>query len=204
MTTPIDVQPVILAGGSGTRLWPLSRGDYPKQLLRLDGDSTMLQRTALRVMGEPQKNVLDIDLSVRTPSVVCGEDLRFLIVEQMRAIGDGKAVVMLEAAPRNTGPAVAAAAALAAQGDGDPVLIIMPADHVIRDEEQFRLVLRKAAALCLERPVIATFGIVPTRADTGLGYIRRGDPLDGVGAGAFALAAFEEKPNAERAMLLLD
>ncbi len=157
----------------------------------------MLQRTAQRIRP-------GTGLSVKAPTVICGEELRFLVVEQMRSINAGETRIILEALPRNTGPAVAAAAQIAA-GDGvDPVLVVMPADHVIRDEDEFARTVAVAVRLCAQRAIIATFGIVPERADTGFGYIRRGEAMAGLAAqSVFELAAFEEKPNPARAEALV-
>ncbi|MGE0114260.1 MAG: mannose-1-phosphate guanylyltransferase/mannose-6-phosphate isomerase [Steroidobacteraceae bacterium] len=176
--------PVILSGGSGTRLWPLSRELYPKQLLSLVGKGTMLQETLARV-----KDVAD----VASPVVVCNESHRFLVAEQLRQSKIAASAILLEPIGRNTAPAVAVAAlsALDAAGNAeDPVLLVLPADHVIRDVPAFQVAIqvgRKAA----EAGQLVTFGVVPAKPETGYGYIRRGE-----GAGpAYPVAQFVEKPN---------
>jgi len=176
--------PVILSGGSGTRLWPLSRELYPKQLLSLVGKGTMLQETLARV-----KDVAD----VASPVVVCNESHRFLVAEQLRQSKIAASAILLEPIGRNTAPAVAVAAlsALDAAGNAeDPVLLVLPADHVIRDVPAFQVAIqvgRKAA----EAGQLVTFGVVPAKPETGYGYIRRGE-----GAGPdYPVAQFVEKPN---------
>ncbi len=178
--------PVILSGGAGTRLWPLSRELYPKQLLALTGERTMIQQTALRLEG----------LSAAAPVVVCNEAHRFLVAEQLREIHVTPQSIVLEPVARNTAPAIALAAlaALKRSGEADPLLLVLPADHVIRDVPAFQKAVRAALAAALAGQLV-TFGIVPTSPETGYGYIQRGA---GVGA-AFAIARFVEKPDAERA-----
>jgi mannose-1-phosphate guanylyltransferase / mannose-6-phosphate isomerase len=177
------IVPVILSGGSGTRLWPLSRELYPKQLLPLCGERTMLQETLLRLEGAE---------GVAPPIVVCNEEHRFLVAEQLRHIDVSPAAILLEPVGRNTAPAVALAAAAAlqdrAQGD-DPVLLVLPADHVIRDPEAFRAALVLGKRLALEDKLV-TFGVVPDRPETGYGYIR-----SVARDGAAPVHQFVEKPN---------
>jgi mannose-1-phosphate guanylyltransferase/mannose-6-phosphate isomerase len=183
MTTLV---PVILSGGSGTRLWPLSREFYPKQFLPLVGERTMVQETALRVAGLP-------DLA--RPVVVCNEEHRFMMAEQLRVVGVAPQAILLEPVGRNTGPAVALAAMAALEKAGDdPLLLVLPADHVIRDVAAFRRAV--VAALPAARAgKLVTFGIVPTQPETGYGYIRKG-----AGEGAVVpVAQFVEKPDAARA-----
>jgi mannose-1-phosphate guanylyltransferase/mannose-6-phosphate isomerase len=179
--------PVILSGGSGTRLWPLSRELYPKQLLPLVGDETMLQDTARRLTG----------LAEAGPIVVCNEHHRFMVAEQLRQVGATPTAIVLEPVGRNTAPAVAIAAltALAAATPGDePVLLVMPADHLLKDVAAFHRAVR-AGLVAASAGKLVTFGVVPTKPETGYGYIRRGG-----GAGpAFPIAEFVEKPDAERA-----
>ncbi|HRD65034.1 MAG TPA: mannose-1-phosphate guanylyltransferase/mannose-6-phosphate isomerase [Candidatus Competibacter sp.] len=185
------IVPVILSGGSGTRLWPLSREAYPKQFLPLVGQNTMLQNTALRIAGLA---------GVTAPLVVCNEEHRFMVAEQLRAIGIQPAAVILEPVGRNTAPAVAVAA-LHAQGDGvDPTLLILPADHVIADVEGFRTAVRQVATHA-EAGRLITFGIVPTAPETGYGYIKAGAPLDD--SGVCAVERFVEKPDADTAQTYL-
>jgi mannose-1-phosphate guanylyltransferase / mannose-6-phosphate isomerase len=163
------IVPVILSGGAGTRLWPLSRELYPKQLLPLVDERTMLQETACRLAGLS-------DLSA--PLVVCNESHRFMVAEQLRTVGHSPSEIILEPVGRNTAPAVAVAAMQAMAEGYDPVLLVLPADHVIRDSETLRTVIASAKPLAVEGKLI-TFGIVPTAPETGYGYIRAGDPLEG-------------------------
>lgn len=185
------IVPVILSGGSGTRLWPLSREAYPKQFLPLVDQNTMLQNTALRIAGLAD---------VATPLVVCNQEHRFMVAEQLRAIGIQPATAILEPVGRNTAPAVAVAA-LHAQCDGaDPTLLILPADHVIADVEGFRTAVRQVATHA-EAGRLITFGIVPTAPETGYGYIKAGAPLDD--SGVCAVERFVEKPDADTAQTYL-
>ena len=187
------IQPVVLSGGSGTRLWPLSREKYPKQLLALIGDDSLLQATVRRVDG-----IAGVDLAA--PMVVCNEEYRFVIAEQLRLMGKTGAIV-LEPMGRNTAPALTLAA-LAAQKDGiDPVLLVMPADHVILDVEAFQAVVREGATQA-ENGAVVTFGITPDCAETGFGYIQTGEAL-GEGP-ACGIARFVEKPDAATAQTYLD
>ena len=180
--------PVILSGGSGTRLWPLSRELYPKQLLPLVGKGTMLQETLARVQG-----VAD----VAAPVVVCSEGHRFLVAEQLQSIGVKPRAIILEPVGRNTAPAIAVAAMSAVAGgeensksQDDAVLLILPADHVIKDVAAFRAAVAVGRAAA-EQGKLVTFGVVPHRPETGYGYIRRaaGNGPD------FPIAQFVEKPD---------
>jgi mannose-1-phosphate guanylyltransferase/mannose-6-phosphate isomerase len=179
--------PVILSGGSGTRLWPLSRELYPKQFLPLVGRSTMLQDTVRRLDG----------LGAAGPVIVCNEHHRFIVAEQLRQIDSVPTAIVLEPIGRNTAPAVAIAALAALQAappDSDPILLVMPADHVLRDVAAFQTVVRDGLASATAGKLV-TFGVVPTKPETGFGYIRKA-----AGAGpAFPIAEFVEKPDAERA-----
>jgi mannose-1-phosphate guanylyltransferase/mannose-6-phosphate isomerase len=181
--------PVILSGGSGTRLWPLSRELYPKQLLPLVGEHTMLQDTVLRLAG----------LAMAAPIVVCNEAHRFLVAEQLRLIKCPAQAIILEPVGRNTAPAIALAAhaARAAAGEG-ALLLVLPADHVIRDAAAFRAAVQ-VAATAAGAGKLATFGVVPVAAETGYGYIRRGAAQ----GQAFRIGQFVEKPDAERARQFL-
>ena len=187
----MTLQPVILCGGSGTRLWPLSRERYPKQLLPLDGEKTLLQDTALRA-GAP-------GLTIAAPLVVCNEEYRFLTAEQLRQIGVQPASLLLEPVGRNTAPALALAAIAA--GSADPVLLVMPSDHVIRDTAAFRDAVALGAAQAAMGAVV-TFGITPDKPETGYGYIKTGAGLPG--SPARALDRFVEKPDAPTAQSYLD
>ncbi|HCK82791.1 MAG TPA: mannose-1-phosphate guanylyltransferase/mannose-6-phosphate isomerase [Candidatus Competibacter sp.] len=186
------IVPVILSGGSGTRLWPLSREAYPKQFLPLVDENTMLQNTALRIAGAAD---------VAAPLVVCNQEHRFMVAEQLRAVGIHPAMVILEPAGRNTAPAVAVAALYARQQGADPLLLVLPADHVIADSEGFRAAVAKAA-LHAEAGWLITFGIVPSGPETGYGYIKAGAPLDD--AGVCAVERFVEKPDLATAQTYVD
>ena len=177
--------PVILAGGSGTRLWPMSRELYPKQFLRLVGKGTMLQQTLARLAG----------LSHDPPVVVCNQDHRFIVAEQCAEIGVEPGAIVLEPAPRNTAPAVALAALRALHGATDPLLLVMPADHHIESVAGFRTAVRQAVPYA-EKGGIVTFGITPTRPETGYGYIKAGEP-ESDDAVAAHVTAFAEKPGRE-------
>ena len=189
----MQIQPVVLSGGSGTRLWPLSREKYPKQLLPLIGDDSLLQATVRRVEGIA-------GLKIAEPMVVCNEEYRFVIAEQLRLMGTPGAIV-LEPFGRNTAPALTLAALAAMRDGGDPVLLVMPSDHVILDVPAFQSVVREGAELA-ERGAIVTFGITPDSPETGYGYIQGGDEFgDG---GARTIARFVEKPDLATAQVYLD
>ena len=178
------IQPVILSGGSGTRLWPLSREKYPKQLLPLIGEDSLLQATVRRVEGIE-------GMELAAPMVVCNEEYRFVIAEQLRVMGKPGCVV-LEPKGRNTAPALTIAAQ-AAQADGkDPVLLVMPADHVIIDKAAFQMVVRQGAVLA-DGGAMVTFGITPDAPETGYGYIQTGAAFQV--DGALRIARFVEKPD---------
>lgn len=185
-TTTPSILPVILAGGSGTRLWPLSRTNHAKQFLALDGATTMLQATLKRISA----------LRCAPPIVICNENTRFLAAEQLRQIGQDQASIFLEPAGRNTAPAIALAALeVIAKGD-DPVLLVMPADHKIDDLRAFEATL-ETALLMGRADHLVTFGIKPTHPETGYGYIRSGAAISG--GVAFEIDAFVEKPDLETA-----
>ncbi len=180
--------PVILSGGAGTRLWPLSRELYPKQLLPLVGEETMIQQTARRTAGLP-------DLAA--PIVVCNEAHRFIVAEQLRQVGLAPAAILLEPVGRNTAPAVAVAAFAALQPAAQgamPLLLVLPADHVIEDVTAFRRAVETAVPAARGGRMV-TFGIVPTHPETGYGYIRKGPETGPV----LDVAAFVEKPDAAKA-----
>ena len=182
------LQPVLLSGGSGTRLWPLSREAHPKQFLPLGGEETMLQATWRRVAG----------IAEAAPIVVAGEEHRFLVAEQLRQIGAPMPAIVLEPVGRNTAPAIAAAALQAMAGGEDPLLLVLPSDHVVRDAAAFRDAVR-AAVPAAEAGALVTFGIVPHAPETGFGYIQA-EPGDGVRA----VSRFVEKPDAATAQAYLD
>jgi mannose-1-phosphate guanylyltransferase/mannose-6-phosphate isomerase len=188
--------PVILSGGAGTRLWPLSRELYPKQFLPLCSDQTMLQETAARLDGLAD---------VAAPLVVCNEAHRFLVAEQMRQLGTGTSGIILEPCGRNTAPAVAVAALQAMADGSDPLLLVLPADHAIRDVATFQAVVQAGRAFA-ETGSLITFGIVPTQPETGYGYIKAGEPctlngeqghnsVPGSPLTAYQVASFVEKPD---------
>ena len=175
------ITPVIMAGGSGTRLWPLSRAAHPKQFLALNGDRTMLQQTVERLSDLPTSELITI----------CNEQHRFLVAEQLREINaPGK--IILEPVGRNTAPAIALAALL--EKDNDPLLLVLAADHVVADQNAFTEAVLKAVPLA-EAGKLVTFGIVPTEPHTGYGYIRAGAAFKG----AYSVASFKEKPDDETA-----
>lgn len=178
-----DILPVILSGGSGTRLWPLSREAYPKQFLALAGEQTMLQATWQRV--EP--------IAGRAPLVVANEEHRFVAAEQLQQLGVVPQAILLEPVGRNTAPAIAVAALEATLEDGDPVLLVLPSDHVIADEAAFRAAVLSALPAAQEGKLV-TFGIVPTGPETGYGYIKASS-----GGAVRAVDRFVEKPDAETA-----
>ncbi len=183
----MKIIPVILSGGSGTRLWPLSREQYPKQLLTLVGEHSMLQATALRL----KEVILMEGESVAVPILVGNEEYRFLMAEQMRQIGIHRFPLILEPCGRNTAPALSLAALKAQMDDPDAVMVVMPADHIIKDEVAFRLAIHQGVELAKIGKLV-TFGIQPTAPETGYGYIRIGQKL---GEHAFQVAQFVEKPD---------
>jgi mannose-1-phosphate guanylyltransferase/mannose-6-phosphate isomerase len=185
----MSIQPVILSGGSGTRLWPASREQYPKQLLPLAGHDTMLQATAARLNGFDGDVASDV-------LVVSNEEYRFVIAEQLRQLGK-KGRIVLEPVGRNTAPALSLAALVSVADGQDPVLLVMPADHVITSLAAFQTAIAEGARQA-EKGALVTFGIVPDRPETGYGYIRAGAPIDDHGT-ARLLDAFVEKPDAATA-----
>ncbi|MEW9900011.1 mannose-1-phosphate guanylyltransferase/mannose-6-phosphate isomerase [Chitinivorax sp. PXF-14] len=185
----MTLYPVVLCGGSGTRLWPLSRAAMPKQFLSLVGQQTMVQETLTRLSG--------VSSSLGRPIVVCNEEHRFLVAEQLREVGVTPSTIMLEPEGRNTAPAVALAAIKLLQADPDAVMLVLPADHVIRDVTAFHRAIGLAFQ-AVERGALVTFGIEPESPHTGYGYIKRGKAMADV-SGAYAVERFVEKPNAETA-----
>ncbi len=184
----MNIVPVILSGGSGTRLWPLSRRMYPKQFLNLYGQYTMLQETLDRLAG----------LTVSTPIIVCNEEHRFIVAEQLRQLGIDKAGIILEPEGRNTAPAIALAAWLDQQSNADDsILLVLAADHVITEAPAFRLAVTSAIPAA-EQGKLVTFGIVPDRAETGYGYIQ----VDAEGVSP--VKRFVEKPDADTARAYLE
>jgi mannose-1-phosphate guanylyltransferase/mannose-6-phosphate isomerase len=185
--------PVVLSGGSGSRLWPLSRTLLPKQFLPLVSERTMFQETLLRLAGLP---------GLQAPTVVCSNDHRFLAAEQLREAGLAAAAQILEPAGRNTAPAVAVAALSVQAANTDGLMLVLPADHLIADVPRFHEAVARAAATAAAGPLV-TFGIVGQSPETGYGYIERGEPVAG-SPGCFRVARFVEKPDAARARQFLD
>ncbi|WP_019628331.1 mannose-1-phosphate guanylyltransferase/mannose-6-phosphate isomerase [Thioalkalivibrio sp. AKL10] len=182
----MSLVPLIMAGGTGSRLWPLSRQLNPKQFLTLTGEQSMLQETLARLDG----------LEHADPVVVCNEEHRFIVAEQLRQGGVESAAILLEPLGRNTAPAIALGALHAMAHGDDPVLMVMAADHRIADVEAFDAAIHAARPLA-EAGQLVTFGIVPTHAETGYGYIQRGEAVDG--GDGYAVERFVEKPDAATA-----
>lgn len=189
----MKIYPVILSGGAGTRLWPLSRAALPKQLLPLLSQQTMLQETALRLGGLPD---------LMPPLIVCGHEHRFLVAEQLRAIGVAPLAILLEAVGRNTAPAVAAAAHYLLGVDAGALLLVLPADHAIADTAAFHDAVLRAVCSAREGALV-TFGIVPTGPETGYGYIQGGAPLTAA-KDCYHVEHFVEKPDLATAQGFLD
>ena len=181
------VHPVVLSGGAGTRLWPISRTLYPKQLLPLVSARTMLQETVRRVTGK----------RFAPPLVVCNEEHRFVIAEQLRELEIAPSNIVLEPVGRNTAPAAAVAALLLAKHDAGALMLLLPSDHVIKDVARFHGAVETGLAAA-KHGALVTFAIPPTGPETGYGYIRRGDPYEGID-GCFRVARFVEKPDLKAA-----
>lgn len=181
------VHPAILSGGSGTRLWPLSRREFPKQLLPLVTPATLLQETAGRMSGA----------QFAAPLIVCNRDHRFLIAEQLRGAGISGATIVLEPAGRNTAPAAVVAALLATETDADAIVLLAPSDHAVRNVAAFESAVA-AATVAARAGALVTFGVTPDGPETGFGYVQRGTPLADA-PGAFRVARFVEKPDRKTA-----
>jgi len=192
MTDPQMIRPVILAGGSGTRLWPVSRASYPKQFVSLIGEETLFQAAALRLTGDGFAPLV----------VITAEPFRFIVLEQLEDIGLKPAAVLIEPEPRNTGPAVAAALAWMAREDPNGVMLVAPSDHAIDDDGGFRECAKGAAEVACDH--IVTFGITPTYAETGYGWLRLGPDAVLDSDAPQDLADFVEKPDAATASMMLD
>src|SRR5437764_12236127 len=186
------IHPVILSGGSGTRLWPMSRSLYPKQLLALVGEHSLLQETVQRVIGAP---------GFAAPLIVANEEHRFIIAEQLREIGAVPEALVLEPVGRNTAPAACVAALRLAASDPDALMLVMASDHVIADVGAFCDAVHRAAAAA-RAGFLVCLGISPDRPETGYGYIRQGSALAGC-EGAFNVEGFVEKPDSARAQQYL-
>jgi mannose-1-phosphate guanylyltransferase/mannose-1-phosphate guanylyltransferase/mannose-6-phosphate isomerase len=187
MSSEIRIRPVILSGGSGTRLWPMSRDQFPKQLLPLSGASSMLCETVSRFSDKT---------AFGPPIIMTNDALRFAVAEQIRLAG-GQATIVLEPSARNTAPAIAAAALQAAGDDPEAVILVVPSDHIIRDVPRFLGHVAEALPEALGGALV-TFGLQPVRPETGYGYIRCGEPIPGRSS-LHAVASFVEKPDLERA-----
>ncbi|MCZ6829442.1 MAG: sugar phosphate nucleotidyltransferase, partial [Gammaproteobacteria bacterium] len=183
------LRPVLLSGGVGSRLWPVSREAYPKQFLPLAGENSMLVDTLKRSDG----------LSGGEPIIICNDEHRFIVAEQLRESGVEGGEIILEPVGRNTAPAVAVAALQALKSDADAMLLILPADHLIQDVAAFTTAVSEALPLARAGHLV-TFGVIPTRAETGYGYIHRGQAMAG---SAFSIDRFVEKPDAETAQSYL-
>lgn len=182
------ILPIILAGGKGTRLWPLSRELCPKQLLELVGDNTLLQNTVLR-----------LPKGLSPPIILCNEEHRFLVAEQLRHIGVQNATIVLEPVGRNTAPALAIASELGVSLDPESVLLVLPADHHIKDIDAFHQAIAAGEIFAREGHLV-TFGILPDCAETGYGYIRKGEPIVSGSVQGFKIDRFVEKPSREKAL----
>ncbi|KGF81366.1 mannose-1-phosphate guanyltransferase [Massilia sp. JS1662] len=194
---PTPVQPVILCGGSGTRLWPLSRAGFPKQFLCLTGADSLFQLAAKRLAG-----MADDAVQVAAPYIVSNEEHRFMAQEQLREIGMHSAKFLLEPVGRNTAPALTLAALAAVEQGHDPVLVVTPADQTVANEPAFNTALRQAVTIAAEGS-IAILGVTPTQPETGYGYIQI-DATAQADASAFPVARFVEKPDAETAQHYLN
>jgi mannose-1-phosphate guanylyltransferase/mannose-6-phosphate isomerase len=190
MSKPIH--PVLLCGGSGTRLWPLSRQSFPKQFARIKGDRSLFQQAAQRLAGP----------DFAAPLVVTGHDFRFIVTEQLAACQLAPQGILIEPGGRNTAPAALAAALVLAEVDPHAVMLLAPSDHVIPDDEAFRSAVRAALPRALAGDLV-TFGIVPDRPETGYGYLELAAGSDADAEAPQNLASFVEKPNAERAAQML-
>ncbi len=182
------IHPVILSGGTGTRLWPMSRALYPKQLLALTGEKSLLQETALRVAG---------DAGFAPPLIVANEEHRFIIAEQLREIGVAPDALVLEPVGRNTAPAACVAALRLAASEPEALMLVLASDHTIADLAAFRTAVERAA-VAGRAGYLVSLGVTPDRAETGYGYVAAAKPIKGCD-GAFAVARFVEKPDADTA-----
>lgn len=187
------IKPVILSGGSGSRLWPLSRAKYPKQFLPMIGTKSLFVQTLERVSS---------DYGFASPMVVANEDHRFIVNEQAEKVGVPLEQILLEPLGRNTGPAIAAAALLAAKEDPEALLLFLPSDHVILDTPGFHKAVKLAAEVA-DAGNLCCFGMTPTKPETGYGYISAGEAIPGYD-GAFHVDAFKEKPDVDTAQTYLD
>lgn len=183
------ITPVILCGGSGTRLWPLSRKSYPKQFVPLVGDKTLFQGSALRMQGD----------EFAAPVVITNSDFRFIVVEQLQEVGIDPGAILIEPEGRNTAPAVLSAALHLHQKDPEAIMLVAPSDHVVPDVAAFQAAVARGLE-AVEQGQLVTFGIAPTRPETGYGYLELAEPSEG---DPVALRRFVEKPDAARAEEML-
>jgi len=184
----LAIMPIIMCGGSGSRLWPLSRSTYPKQFLPLINDMSMLQNTLQRLPAEHQD-----------PIFICNEDHRFLVAEQIKQVNCSSATILLEPQAKNTAPALALAALNALTEGDDPLLLVLAADHVINDIDKFHRAIN-VAAVSAQQGKLVTFGVVPSHAETGYGYIKKGNQdNDGKTDSIFQVEKFVEKPTIDKA-----
>ncbi|MGP0921403.1 mannose-1-phosphate guanylyltransferase, partial [Serratia sp. CY81166] len=182
--------PVVMAGGTGSRLWPMSRESFPKQFLSIDDSGvSLLQQTLQRLSGLT-------GIEVAAPLVICNEEHRFLVAEQLRGIGQLATNIILEPVGRNTAPAVALAAHLAAEKDEGSMLLVLAADHLITKVENFHAAIQTAMSFA-DNNQLVTFGIIPEHPETGYGYIKRGSHLSN---DCFKVDSFVEKPRLEKAI----
>jgi mannose-1-phosphate guanylyltransferase / mannose-6-phosphate isomerase len=194
----VDVRPVVMAGGSGTRLWPLSRAQHPKQFLALHGKRSLFQQAVARVAG-----LRAPDLNIGPVIVVCNEEHRFLVLDQLRDAGHAAALLLLEPCGRNTAPALTLAALQASEAGADPILCVTPADQTVTDEAAFSAALERAVRAATHGAIV-TLGVVPDRPETGYGYIRCAAAAPADAPAAMNVEQFVEKPDAARAQAYLD
>ena len=193
-TAKFKIQPVILSGGTGTRLWPLSRECYPKQYLKLyeNNNFTLLQNTYLRVKDLP---------NLELPIIICNEEQRFITAEQMREINIQTNSILLEPTRKNTAPAVTLASLFSLKKNEDPILLILSSDHLIKNNEKLQESIKEGIKHALEGKII-TFGVTPTSSETGYGYIESRDALSSKTISS-EIIKFIEKPNKETALKLI-
>ncbi|WP_300019900.1 mannose-1-phosphate guanylyltransferase/mannose-6-phosphate isomerase [uncultured Roseobacter sp.] len=185
------ITPVLLCGGSGTRLWPLSRKSYPKQFAALLGDETLFQASALRLSGK----------DYNAPVVVTASDFRFIVTEQLQAVAIDPGAILIEPEGRNTAPAILAAALHVAASDPEGLMLVAPSDHVVPDADAFRAAVA-AGVPAAQNGQLVTFGITPTHPETGYGYLELAAPPEGLAPAA--LTRFVEKPDADRAQAMFE
>ena len=190
-----SVFPVLLCGGSGTRLWPLSRKSYPKQFSKLIGAESLFQTTAKRMAGQ------SLGLSFKAPVILTNADFRFIVTEQLTELGIDPGAILIEPEGRNTAPAILAAALYLAKEDPEAILLIAPSDHVVPDISAFHAAVEQGLTAVKEGQLV-TFGITPDRAETGYGYLELAGKPDGSGA-PVPLSRFVEKPDTTAAETML-